>query len=125
MNPSIIGIAVNTPIWKRNCVLSAAVRAVLSKMLALVMMVSPTPDNACKDQPIVLIYSELKNRNIYQSQVQDINLSICTIYRLSSNIHVNVSHVILNRPIKHAEGKNFLYCLGMFEEDSRCNEEQI
>lgn len=108
MNPNIIGIAVNTPIWKRNCVLSAALRAVLSEIVALFWKVSPTPDNACKDQPIVLIYSELKKQKLLVTSTR-YNFSICTIYSLPSNIHVNVSHVILNRAIKHDKGKKKSY----------------
>jgi len=46
MKPKTIGTAVKIPIWKRNCVLKAAIRAVFLAILALSSIASPTPESA-------------------------------------------------------------------------------
>lgn len=46
MKPKIIGTAVKTPIWKRNCVFKAALRAVFFMIFALNSISSSRPDNA-------------------------------------------------------------------------------
>jgi hypothetical protein len=46
MTPKTIGTEVKIPIWKRNCVLKAALRAVFLVILALSSIVSPTPESA-------------------------------------------------------------------------------
>jgi len=46
MKPKTIGTAVNIPIWKRNCVFKAALRAVFLVILALSSIISPTPESA-------------------------------------------------------------------------------
>jgi hypothetical protein len=46
IKPKTIGTAVKIPIWKRNCVFKAALRAVFLVILALSSIVSPTPESA-------------------------------------------------------------------------------